>query len=235
MIKKSEVHFSKEHPYSYLLGKSYKIDKSDKYTDYENFIMYLSPANSSGVNVCPAASEGCIASCLNTSGRGRFSATQRARMNRTLDYINNRPSFLHRLEWELQRISNKYPKSFVRLNGTSDLNFRPFIKKIGSKYPNIKFYDYTKVPATALKSLRVDNYHVTFSRSEVNWEDCKEMLDAGVNVAAVFAKHFPFKYKGYPVINGDITDARMLDPQGVIVGLSAKGDARKDLSGFVIT
>ena len=37
-----------------------------------------------------------------------------------------------------------------------------------------------------------------------------------------------------PVINGDKTDMRFKDPVGVIVGLKAKGKARKDTSGFVI-
>ena len=40
--------------------------------------------------------------------------------------------------------------------------------------------------------------------------------------------------KGREVINGDETDLRFLDKQNVIVGLKAKGKARKDMSGFVI-
>jgi hypothetical protein len=35
------------------------------------------------------------------------------------------------------------------------------------------------------------------------------------------------------VFNGDESDLRFLDPQGVIVGLYAKGKAKKDTSGFV--
>lgn len=56
---------------------------------------------------------------------------------------------------------------------------------------------------------------------------------AGMNVAAVF-KEVPFTYMGRPVINGDETDLRFLDPKGVIVGLKAKGKAKKDTTGFVI-
>lgn len=234
-IEPRSVVFNPKFPYSYLLGKSYKIDKSDLYSDYENFIMYLAPANSSGVNVCPSASLGCISSCLNTSGHGRFLKTQQARVNRTLDYINNRPNFLQRLEFELQRKYRKHGgRIAVRLNGTSDLSWRPFIRKMGERYPLIKFYDYTKVKENAIASLSMDNYHVTFSKSEDNWETCKEMLALGVNVAAVFRKYMPFKYKGYPVLNGDVSDTRFLDPKGYIIGLSAKGDGKKDTSGFVI-
>jgi hypothetical protein len=36
-----------------------------------------------------------------------------------------------------------------------------------------------------------------------------------------------------PVFNGDESDLRFLDPKGVIVGLYAKGKAKKDTSGFV--
>ena len=44
----------------------------------------------------------------------------------------------------------------------------------------------------------------------------------------------PATYKGRKVINGDISDHRFLDPAGVVVGLIAKGKAKKDLSGFAI-
>jgi hypothetical protein len=35
-------------------------------------------------------------------------------------------------------------------------------------------------------------------------------------------------------VDGDKDDLRFLDPQGVIVGLKAKGDAKHDDTGFVI-
>ena len=40
--------------------------------------------------------------------------------------------------------------------------------------------------------------------------------------------------EGFPVIDGDDTDVRFMDPVGVWVGLSPKGKAKKDKSGFVI-
>jgi hypothetical protein len=52
-------------------------------------------------------------------------------------------------------------------------------------------------------------------------------------VAAVFSE-LPETYLGKPVINGDESDLRFLDAQGVIVGLVAKGKAKKDKSGFVV-
>ena len=35
-------------------------------------------------------------------------------------------------------------------------------------------------------------------------------------------------------VDGDDSDIRHLDPQGVIVALYAKGNARKDTTGFVV-
>ena len=54
-----------------------------------------------------------------------------------------------------------------------------------------------------------------------------------MNVAAVFHE-VPETYLGRKVINGDETDLRFLDPKGVIVGLKAKGKAKKDKTGFVV-
>ena len=41
-------------------------------------------------------------------------------------------------------------------------------------------------------------------------------------------------FKGLKVINGDTHDMRFLDEPNSVVGLKAKGQAKKDASGFVI-
>jgi hypothetical protein len=38
---------------------------------------------------------------------------------------------------------------------------------------------------------------------------------------------------GMSVVDGDADDLRFLDGRGVVVGLKAKGPAKKDTSGFV--
>jgi hypothetical protein len=76
-------------------------------------------------------------------------------------------------------------------------------------------------------------YHLTFSRSETNENDAFRLLKDGGNVAIVF-KTIPETWNGFKVINGDATDLRYFDPKNVVVGLTAKGDAKKDHSGFVI-
>lgn len=224
----------KQYKYSYLLGKSTKINKSDKYSDYKNFIMYLAPHTLSGFNVCPNASAGCASSCLNTSGRGRFSGVQEARLQRTLHYVNNKIEFLTLLKAEILYHATISNKVAIRLNGTSDINFIPLIKKVHTIYPNIIFYDYTKNLTIAIRSLEVPNYYVLFSRSETNEEDCLKALSMGINVAVVFRFKLPDTWMGYKVIDGDISDTRFLDESGVVIGLLAKGKAKKDISGFVI-
>jgi hypothetical protein len=79
------------------------------------------------------------------------------------------------------------------------------------------------------------NYHLTFSRSESNQAECEQVLKAGGNVAVVFEKTLPATYLGYKVINADETDLRFTDEKNVIVGLKAKGKAKKDDKGFVVS
>ena len=51
---------------------------------------------------------------------------------------------------------------------------------------------------------------------------------------AVVFDEVPDTWNGWTVINGDADDLRHLDPVGVIVGLKAKGAAKKDVKGFVV-
>ena len=98
-------------------------------------------------------------------------------------------------------------------------------------YPDVVFYDYTKVLGRKVKSIA--NYSLTFSRAENNDADVDKAIAQGLNIAAVFDR-VPTDYLTLPVIDGDESDLRFLDAKGVIVGLTAKGPAKKDYSGFVI-
>lgn len=44
----------------------------------------------------------------------------------------------------------------------------------------------------------------------------------------------PSTFYGHPVVHGDNSDLRFLDPQGSIVALLAKGKAKYDTSGFIV-
>jgi hypothetical protein len=64
----------------------------------------------------------------------------------------------------------------------------------------------------------------------------------GFNVAVVFnvkdETELPSQYQGFNVVNGDLHDLTWLHKsetdKGIIVGLKAKGLARKDTTGFVV-
>jgi hypothetical protein len=104
---------------------------------------------------------------------------------------------------------------------------------IFSAFPRVQMLDYTK-SARRFERTLPSNYHLTFSRSESNESDALRLLASGRNVAVVFAK-LPKTWNGYRVINGDLHDLRHLDPRGVVVGLTPKGNkAKRDQSGFVV-
>lgn len=202
------------------------------------YILHLAPSTISGYNVCPHASEGCKRVCLNFAGRGRFTSVQQARIRKTKLFFENRGEFMRLLVKDLDAAERKATKlglkAVVRLNGTSDLNWLPVILK----HPNIQFYDYTKnlkyvVAVKRRMGLGLHNYHLTFSLSETNEIQARAALSIACNVAVVFRDSLPEMYMGYNVIDGTTTDLRFLDQQPVIVGLLAKGLAKKDQSGFV--
>jgi len=208
---------------------------------YMTAILYLAPEKQSGVmNVCAFASNGCKNACLYTAGRGRFTNVQEARIERTRFYKRDAQAFIQQLKDEIRRYKAYAEKKgyqfCVRLNGTSDIPWEAY--GIMQEFPDVKFYDYTKNALRAIKWAKgalPANYHITFSRSEENCTQVDQVLHAGGNVAVVFSKpSFPAEYLGKPVVNGDETDLRFLDPKNVIVGLKAKGDAKKDESGFVV-
>jgi hypothetical protein len=220
-----------------LTASNPKVLKSKPF-GYETFIMHLAPADRSGNNVCSHSSAGCRAACLNTSGRGCYQRTQNARIRRTKIFFEDRVEFFALLMSDIytgiRRAKSHNLTPCFRLNGTSDIPFDRIMvpgynKSIFDIFPNVQFYDYTKVPRRVVPA----NYHLTFSRSESNSENVNSEISRGRNVAVVFHK-VPETYKGIPVIIGDTSDLRFLDKRHVIVGLTAKGKAKKDKSGFVL-
>lgn len=214
-----------------------KTNKGNKY-GYSTAILHLAPFTLSGKNVCPKASNGCASACLNTSGHGRFDSVQNARKKRTLLYFNERAEFEAKLTKDINAVIRRAEKNnlipAIRINGTSDLPALAI--RFANKFPNVQHYDYTKVLKTLEKPLP-KNYHLTFSRSENNESECIRALELGFNVAVVFEK-MPKTYLGHKVVTGEDSDLRFLDidkrKKPVIIGLTAKGKAKKDTSGFVV-
>jgi hypothetical protein len=231
-----------------LTSSNTKTLKGCKY-GYMTYILHLAPSKLSGFNTCPMASAGCAAGCLNTAGRGGMfkkgedtNTIQKARIRKTLQYFNDREWFMSDLVSDVKTALAEAARfdltPVFRLNGTSDIRWENEAVALGSKiYPNImsafetvQWYDYTKIPN---RRDIPSNYHLTFSLSEDNLDDALAMLKLGMNVAVVFGGEIPETWHGYPVINGDDSDLRFRDGSGVVVGLTAKGRAKKDTSGFV--
>lgn len=230
-----------------LLSEGKTNSKTAK-NSLKTYILYLSPykQNSKGINLCPNASKGCINSCLFTAGRGKFSNVAKSRINKANFYVENRGLFLKNLYTELLKINlialKNDEKIAIRLNGTSDIDFiaqlnKQFNTDILIQFNNLVFYDYTKILGK-IQKYKGQKYFLTYSRSEntSNFE-LNEAINLGANVAMVFDK-LPTEYKIFSkniqVIDGDSSDIVMIYNKSKILGLKAKGEAKKDNSNFVI-
>jgi len=243
-VKKAAKKVSQSfNPVKFLLSKGDTNTKTAK-NNLKTFILYLAPADTIGShNLCPFASEGCKKVCLYSAGRGKFNNVQESRINKAKFWAYDRKQFYIQLTNEILKIDTaakrKNEDIAIRLNGTSDIDHLDLIKRYTGIdfllpfYSNLFFYDYTKNPNIVNKYFDT-NYKITFSRSESNEKTALKVLELGGNVAAVFENNLPEYWNGYKVINGDETDLRYFDPANVVVGLKAKGDAKKDTSNFVI-
>ena len=211
---------------------------------YMTYILHLAPADVSGYNTCPKATAGCKTACLNTAGRGGMfkkgettNVIQQARIRKTRWFFEDRESFLATLKDDIRKAIRQSEKKGLipvfRLNGTSDISWEKY--GVIQEFPNVQFYDYTKVLGRKVNGLA--NYHLTFSAADGNDNDVRRAIKEKYNIATVFgikkSQPMPETYEGTPVFNGDDSDLRFLDPKGVVVGLYAKGKAKKDTSGFV--
>lgn len=221
---------------------------------YNTYILHLAPADVSGYETCAKRTAGCTAACLNTAGRGGMfkrgestNVIQEARKRKTRMFFEERTGFM---EWLVKDIELAIKQSVrmglipvFRLNGTSDLAFEKYevvrngklFRNVFVAFSEVQFYDYTKILGRKVKD--IPNYQLTFSAADGNDSDVYKAIAEGLNVAVVFGVKktdpLPAEYVGLEVFDGDESDLRFLDPKGVVVGLYAKGKAKKDTSGFV--
>jgi hypothetical protein len=207
-------------------------------------ILYLSPSDMSGVQLCAMSYvAGCREGCLgHAAGRNRFTVNQIAKLRKTLYFLQYREQFLAQMQREIRAAKRKADRKgailVVRPNGATDIQWERF--GIIQANPDVQFYDYTKlvnrrnIPA---------NYDLTFSYSGV--PEYQRFVQAAVakrmRIAVVFRTRDTVEsmlgkgetFLDLPIVDGDDSDVRHIDPAGSVVALYAKGKARQDNSGFV--
>jgi len=191
----------------------------------------LAPDRLSGdYQVCPHSTRVCRAHCVAFAGKGTLPAIIAARTLKTRFLGGEPQQFITLLSHEIGKPLVKV----VRLNTFSDITWEEHVPWLFEEHPNVQFYDYTK----HVGRVTPPNYHLTYSASErTTNETIASLVGHGQNVAVVFSpsrtKPLPESWLGCPVVDGDTTDARYLDPTGVVVGLRAKGTLRTHPGGMV--
>ena len=199
------------------------------------YCLYLAPWNMSGHQVCPNGQH-CHEFCLNGSGQNKCdelsrgvegSLINKSRIKKTRLFYENKDLFMRLLIHEIRskkaRAERLGMEFSVRLNGTSDLSPKAFVyegKNILEIFPDVQFYDYTKVYKRIELMQEYPNYDLTFSYDGYNEDDCKKFLDAGGKVAVVFFdEKLPKYFWGHKVTDANGYDMRYLDPASSVMGL----------------
>lgn len=213
-----------------------------------------------GINICPNSAS-CKDSCLGFTAGGNFAygggsdlqGLKGPRLTHFLEtqaMLRDPEAFMTVLDDEVRKALAKANENGnvlgIRLNTLSDIPPKVY-KPLMEKYPDVTFYDYTKLHTN--KPI-APNHHLTYSSTGVsnpdigavnphqNWGHMRSRLDEGYNVAMAFSvssKQALPKWvkdaetgKTYEVIDGDTHDFRPADDwdrksnTGAVVGLRNK-------------
>tara|TARA_R100001224_G_scaffold9531_1_gene4959 strand:- start:473 stop:1423 length:951 start_codon:yes stop_codon:yes gene_type:complete len=232
-----------------LTGQQAKLDLAADHAEgkWVNVGLTLAPAGEASwafagrFTMCPKASPGCMRTCVGNRGQGRAKKDGGAmdhgyvaRCGRTIALAFDRPRFKQLLESEVRRAAYDAAydgaKLAVRPDVASDeQRLAAFLASLRGKFDNITvpvatIYGYTADPECLEWD---DGVHRILSRKENNDADVMAALASGHSVAVVFdAKKgaLPTRWRGYPVIDGDVHDLWFLRLDGpTVVGLSLKG------------
>ena len=276
--------------YQNLLRTNAKMEKSE-YTTFangQNFYapgLALSPHTLSHIkNLCQTASPGCAAACLNFSGQGdpgyeadATNAPQEFRKRASLLFLMDPDAFkvvlFRAMQYNVKKAEKMGVSLGMRLNVLSDWRWEAegYVKNgesvdLFAEFPDVHFYDYTKNWTRASyfgQGIKwPENYHLTFSFSEINFIQTMAALKMGLGVAVPFDDSLgysdqqegwpgqdkmilPKTWFGYRVIDADRYDIRFMDrsfygipeKQGYVCGLRVKGNAQKKIKrdpyGFI--
>jgi hypothetical protein len=181
---------------------------------------------------------GCMDACLKDAGRPQFDPNINiARQKKTDYWHSDQAGFLAQLTRELSNFQKNVcerqnVQGVVRLNTISDIPWEEH--DIPQQFPDLFFYDYTKRANRLGKT--PSNYRLMFSYSDRPQyrNQVAAALPTGVPIAVVFKNAMPSEYLGRRVIDGDLSDLDNVMAGPVVIGLTAKGPALNDDSGFVV-
>lgn len=217
----------------------------NKLVGVDTWSLSLAHSNLSGFDVCPMAKKlnnpvkdqnnknlsDCSSCCVAENGNAqRFSSVLEARIKKTIAFKMDTANFMDALVVEISMAINDSVKNgnipTFRLNTYSDIRWELYKIEglnIFELFPNITFYDYTKIPNRKVPK----NYELTYSFWG-NLNHLQKALNNNQNVAIVF-EELPKTFLNRKVVNGDKNDLRTRDNDGenVIVGLKFKGSKAK--------
>jgi len=147
------------------------------------------------VNLCTKATAECIAACLTFSGQNlnddyntirKFAATQ-ALIRESNAFMR---MLIEAIDIHQRSALCNTMQPLIRLNVYSDIPWELVAPGLFARFPEVQFYDYTKVPGRDPAALGIKNYDLTFSfsgsASNVDAMD-SEIRDLKRRVAIVFA------------------------------------------------
>ena len=169
----------------------------------------------------------CAEPCLVSSGRGVFDNVRDSRQAKTDWFTSDKVGFVKQLIKELVNFEKLCKKNdvipYVRLNVISDIQWELQANgSIPQTFPNINFFDYTKV-AKRLTKLPA-NYELMFSYSRaVKYQKQVDLaLKTDVPMSVVGLGTMPATFMGKPCVSGDNSDIENLKQRGHVVWLTYK-------------
>lgn len=212
-----------------LAGSSTKVAKGEAH-GVTTAVIYLAPAGEvipEWQRICPGSTAACRASCLVFSGRMGMRPVKASRLWRTALYLGAPDLF-----WTLARLDiaavageakRKGTVAAFRVNGTSDIETPRALETFAADR-GVALYGYTKQFTRAMESAMIgtDEAYSWDGREETRTM-ARKVLREGGRVSVVFAGDLPDTWEGFPVVDGDVTDAVFTRPRSVVLGLRLKG------------
>jgi hypothetical protein len=177
--------------------------------------------------VCTRSTKGCRAGCVTAfSVNGRNERSQLSRLSRHL-FLMFRPASAFALmarQLDTARFQHGLRGARWRVNVSDDLRIELLAPGLFSVAP--RPYSYTKW--TPAQRPGRPGFRLVYSASETTSDQhIVDWCTAGHRVAVVMdvrkGNSLPSTWLGLPVVDGDETDDLFVHPEGVIVGLRAKG------------